>query len=113
MTVKDITMENVNLEDGIVAKIGDKYIQVQVGYDNIESEDCDAYLDYTLYDSDYTDIDGGQIDYNSEEIDYTKNPRLAVQEVLDSFENEIDSNEFTLLSTDDAENFMYEVEKNW
>lgn len=38
MTVKDITMENVNLEDGIVAKIGDKYIQVQVGYDNIESE---------------------------------------------------------------------------
>lgn len=48
MTVKDITMENVNLEDGIVAKIGDKYIQVQVGYDNIESEDCDAYLDYTL-----------------------------------------------------------------
>ena len=106
MTVKDITMENVNLEDGIVAKIGDKYIQVQVGYDNIESEDCDAYLDYTLYDSDYTDIDGGQ-------IDYTKNPRLAVQEVLDSFENEIDSNEFTLLSTDDAEDFMYEVEKNW
>ena len=107
MTVKDITMENVNLEDGIVAKIGDKYIQVQVGYDNIESEDCDAY------DSDYTDIDGGQIDYNSEEIDYTKNPRRAVQEVLDSFENEIDSNEFTLLSTDDAEDFMYEVEKNW
>lgn len=113
MTVKDVTMENVNLEDGIVAKIGDKYIQIQVGYDNIESEDCDAYLDYTLYTSDFTDIDGGQIDFNSEETDYNKNPRLAVQEVLDSFEDEIESKEFTLLSKEDAEDFMYEVEKNW
>ena len=112
MTTKELK-KDVNLEMGIVVKIGDKFIHVEIGHDNIEMEEFDSYLDYTLYDSNYQDIDGGQIDYSSNEVNYEDNPELAIQTVLDSLDNELDSQEFIMLTEDEMDDFFDKVNETW
>lgn len=85
METKEIKKDFVNLENGIVLRIDNKYLSVQIGHDNIECEDCDSYLDYTLYSSEFEDIDGGQLDYDSHQINYQKYPEKAIKEILTSF----------------------------
>ena len=113
VTTKELTKDTVDLEIGIVVRVGDKFIHVEIGHDNIEMEEFDSYLDYILYDSNYKDIDGGQIDYSSEEINYENNPNLAIQEVLDSFEQELDTEEFVILSEDEIYDFFDKVNEIW
>ena len=96
--------KNLNLEKGIVIKVNNQYLTIQIGHDNIECPDADSYLDYTLYNEAYEDIDGGQIDYNSKEIDYAAEPENAIEEILNDFGFSI--NEIEIMSEENTEEFF-------
>lgn len=108
MTTKNMNKAKICLESGVIIQVEDKFIEIHIGYDNIECEEFDAYLDYTMYDSNFKDLDGGQLDYNSDEIDYENNPELAIEEVFSTLSIDTSAT-FKILSDDEEETFLENV----
>lgn len=111
MTTKELNKINTDLEDGIVIQIDNNFIEIHIGHDNIECEEFDSYLDYTLYNSTYEDIDGGQLDYDSTEINYEENPEFAIEEILNSFDIVLSEEGFKILSEEEKELFFDKIEE--
>ena len=105
---KNRNKAEICLESGVIIHVEDKFIEIHIGYGNIECEEFDAYLDYTMYDSNFKDLDGGQLDYKFNEIDYENNPELAIEEVFSTLSIDTSAT-FNILTEDEEEAFLENV----